>query len=46
MAPLGQFQVGALASMLGVGAALGVNGLALIAIACAAALAVPRLRAA
>jgi MFS family permease len=44
MAPLGQFQVGALASALGVGAALGVNGLALIVIACGAAALVPRLR--
>src|SRR4030095_2203271 len=30
MAPLGQFQIGALASLFGVGAALGVNGLALM----------------
>ena len=44
MAPLGQFQIGALASLLGVGAALGANGLALIAVAGAAALLVPRLR--
>ena len=44
MAPLGQFQVGALASLFGVGAALGVNGLALMAVGAAAALLVPRLR--
>jgi Transmembrane secretion effector len=44
MAPLGQFQVGALASLFGVGAALGVNGLALMAVGVAAALLVPRLR--
>ncbi|HZJ70744.1 MAG TPA: MFS transporter, partial [Planctomycetota bacterium] len=44
MAPLGQFQIGALASLLGVGAALGANGLALIAIAAGAALLAPRLR--
>src|SRR5262249_57887869 len=31
MAPLGQFQVGALASLFGVGTALGLNGLALMA---------------
>jgi MFS transporter, DHA1 family, staphyloferrin A biosynthesis exporter len=44
MAPLGQFQVGALASLFGVGAALGVNGVALMAVGAAAALLVPRLR--
>jgi hypothetical protein len=44
MAPLGQFQIGALASLAGVGAALGANGLALIAIAGGAALLAPRLR--
>jgi hypothetical protein len=44
MAPLGQFQIGALASLFGVGAALGLNGLALMAVAGAAALLVPRLR--
>ena len=44
MAPLGQFQVGALASLLGVGATLGVNGVALMAVGAAAALLVPRLR--
>jgi hypothetical protein len=44
MAPLGQFQVGALASLFGVSAALGVNGVALMAVGTAAALLVPRLR--
>ena len=44
MAPLGQFQIGALASLFGVGAALGVNGLALMAVGAAAALLVPKLR--
>jgi hypothetical protein len=44
MAPLGQFQVGALASLFGVSAALSVNGLALMAVGAAAALLVPRLR--
>jgi MFS family permease len=44
MAPLGQFQVGALASLFGVSAALGVNGIALMAVGAAAALLVPRLR--
>jgi transmembrane secretion effector len=44
MAPLGQFQVGALASLFGVGAALGVNGVALMAVGAAAAVLVPRLR--
>ena len=44
MAPLGQFQIGALASLFGVSAALGVNGVALMAIGVAAALLVPRLR--
>jgi transmembrane secretion effector len=44
MAPLGQFQVGALASLFGVSAALGVNGVALMAVGAAAALLVPRLR--
>ena len=44
MAPLGQFQIGALASLFGVAAALSVNGLALMAVAGAAALLVPRLR--
>ena len=44
MAPLGQFQIGALASLFGVSAALGVNGLALMVVGAAAALLVPRLR--
>ena len=44
MAPLGQFQIGAIASLLGVGAAFGANGVALMAIAGGAALLVPRLR--
>jgi hypothetical protein len=44
MAPLGQFQIGALASLLGVGAAFGINGVALMAIAGTAAFFVPRLR--
>jgi hypothetical protein len=44
MAPLGQFQVGALASLFGVGAALGVNGVALMAVGVAAALLAPKLR--
>ena len=44
MAPLGQFQMGALASLFGVGAALGLNGLALMAVGVAAAFLVPRLR--
>jgi MFS family permease len=44
MAPLGQFQVGALASLFGVSAALGVNGIALMAVGTVAALLVPKLR--
>jgi transmembrane secretion effector len=44
MAPLGQFQVGALASLFGVSAALGVNGIALMAVGTAAALLIPKLR--
>lgn len=44
MAPLGQFQIGALASLFGVAAALSVNGLALMAVAVAVALLVPKLR--
>ena len=44
MAPLGQFQVGALASLFGVSAALGVNGIALMAVGVAAALLIPKLR--
>ena len=44
LAPLGQLQIGALASLFGVSAALGMNGLALMAVGAAAALLVPRLR--
>ena len=44
MAPLGQVQVGALASLFGVGVTLGLNGVALMAVGAAAALLVPRLR--
>ena len=45
MAPFGQFQIGALASLFGVRAALDVNGVALMALGVAATLlAVPRLR--
>lgn len=43
-APLGQLQIGALASLVGVGAALGANGLALVALTAAVALLAPRLR--
>jgi hypothetical protein len=43
-APLGQLQIGALASLLGVSAALGLHGLALVALAAAGALWFPRLR--
>ncbi|HKA62095.1 MAG TPA: MFS transporter [Methylomirabilota bacterium] len=43
-APLGQIQIGALASLFGVSAALGVSGLALVALAGATALLYPRLR--
>ena len=44
-APLGQLQIGALASLWGVSAALGASGLALVALAGATALLYPRLRA-
>jgi len=44
-APLGQVQIGALASLFGVSAALGASGLALAALAGATALFYPRLRA-
>ena len=44
-APLGQIQIGALASLFGVSAALGASGLALVALAGATALLSPRLRA-
>ena len=43
-APLGQLQIGALASLFGVSAALGVHGLALLVLAAAGALWFPRLR--
>jgi hypothetical protein len=43
-APIGQFQIGALASLFGVGAALGASGLGLLVIAIAGALAFPSLR--
>jgi hypothetical protein len=45
LAPLGQIQIGALASLFGVSAALGVSGLGLVALAGATALLFPRLRA-
>src|SRR5213593_2882606 len=44
MAPLGQLQIGAMASLFGVSLALGASGLGLVALACAAALWFPRLR--
>ena len=43
-APLGQLQIGALASLFGVSAALGASGLALVALAGATAFFYPRLR--
>jgi len=43
-APVGQLQIGALASLVGVSAALGLSGLGLLAVAAAGALLVPRLR--
>ncbi|HVC65571.1 MAG TPA: MFS transporter [Candidatus Dormibacteraeota bacterium] len=45
LAPLGQIQIGALASIFGVSAALGASGLGLVALAGATALLYPRLRA-
>jgi MFS family permease len=45
LAPLGQLQIGALASLFGVSAALGASGLGLVALAGATALLYPRLRA-
>src|SRR6185312_16383983 len=45
LAPLGQLQIGALASLLGVSAALGVSGLALVTLASLTVLLYPRLRA-
>jgi hypothetical protein len=44
LAPLGQIQIGALASLFGVSAALGASGLGLVALAGATALLYPRLR--
>jgi MFS family permease len=44
LAPLGQLQIGALASLVGVSAALGASGLALAALAVTAALLFPRVR--
>ena len=44
-APLGQLQIGALASLLGVSAALGVSGLALVTLASLTVFLYPRLRA-
>ena len=43
-APLGQLQIGALASLFGVSAALGASGLALVTLAATTALLYPRLR--
>jgi len=45
LAPLGQLQIGGLASLFGVSAALGASGLGLVALAGATALLYPRLRA-
>lgn len=45
LAPLGQLQIGALASLIGVSAALGASGFALVALAAATARIYPRLRA-
>jgi MFS transporter len=44
LAPLGQLQIGAVASLFGVGVALGASGLGLVVLACATALVFPRLR--
>jgi hypothetical protein len=44
LAPIGQLQIGALASLFGVSVALGASGAGLIALAGAAALLVPRIR--
>jgi hypothetical protein len=44
LAPLGQLQVGALASLFGVSVALGASGLALATLVTAAALLSPRAR--
>ena len=44
LAPLGQLQIGALASLLGVGVAFGISGAALVTLAIAGALLFPRVR--
>lgn len=44
LAPVGQLQIGALASVFGVGVALGASGLGLVALAIGAALLFPRVR--
>jgi MFS family permease len=44
LAPLGQLQIGALASLFGVSIALGTSGLGLVALAAGTALVLPRLR--
>jgi hypothetical protein len=44
LAPLGQLQIGALASLVGVSIAFGTSGLALVLLAGSAALLVPRVR--
>ena len=44
LAPLGQLQIGALASLFGVSVALGVSGLGLVTLAGLAALLFPRMR--
>jgi len=44
LAPLGQLQIGALASLLGVGIAFGISGAALVTLAIAGALLFPRVR--
>jgi len=44
LAPLGQLQIGALASLFGVSIALGSSGLALLALASSVALLAPRIR--
>ena len=44
LAPVGQLQIGALASLFGVGLALGASGLGLVALAIGAALLFPRVR--
>ncbi len=44
LAPLGQLQIGALASLVGVSIAFGASGLALVLLAGSTALLVPRVR--